>query len=799
MARQKLPIFCCLLLCWGAQLGVAKDFAAAGANNFLPLSNKSDAPTLPWIQRGNAYVQVYEVPLALANQCVPSEFKVVETKAGSGVTSGSLYIVKYDNRSSIEYSELIFICATVEYQGQKGNWVSSIYVDNKIAQQAGIDVWGLPKKLATFEWDRPSSGVEHVVVTGQAAGVKVLEASFHDRSITIPFMHQTIHTFGLLAKGTILLSDTEQKYGVKMFLKNNVYNVSSQSPLHKYMAGSKGTTKVEMSDGWFNMSVPRKILSSGSTGENASRASGYFKTTPSVPPGQLKVQGTIPQWLKGSLIRNSPGQYEDGEDQVRHWNDGWAQLHRWHIDGGTNTASHESKMLNTTSLHKANVLKKYTQAGYGTPANPGQRPHKEPKAESAAEKPATSDSTLVGGILDKYAVNPMVNVWKFDNKYMATTDQNLFIEFDPNTLATKGGINHAWDPEDPITKKGLLGIGTAHGRYDRFTKEHYWLEIDMSMPLRKAKYNVWTYQETNFTGEGPLPARKILGSITDANTSFVHSFGLTKNYLILIQCPMHYHFLDFVTAKQVTDAISWDKNLATKFHIMDRHTGALVRTVDSADGAWFVYHVLNAYEEGDGDDANIVIDFSKYHNDSLITYGMYLENLVDRPKQYVPTFEQARLTRCSISLTKGAPECHIVVDKTFEMATFNWVNYHMVKPRYSWGASFVDPNTPWHDGSSDFIDQLIKVDSEKSAIVAEWHAPNTYICEPLFVPHPEPKSEDDGALIFVAYDATRDKSVLMILDGATMKEIARADMNGKLAANFHGKFCPAGETYCIGL
>ena len=47
----------------------------------------------------------------------------------------------------------------------------------------------------------------------------------------------------------------------------------------------------------------------------------------------MKVQGYIPKWLSGALIRNSPGQYENGNDQRRHWNDGWAQVHRWEVNG----------------------------------------------------------------------------------------------------------------------------------------------------------------------------------------------------------------------------------------------------------------------------------------------------------------------------------------------------------------------------------------------------------------------------------------------------------------------------------
>ena len=37
-------------------------------------------PSPPWVQKGNAYVQVFDVPLSVAKECVPSDFNIVETK-----------------------------------------------------------------------------------------------------------------------------------------------------------------------------------------------------------------------------------------------------------------------------------------------------------------------------------------------------------------------------------------------------------------------------------------------------------------------------------------------------------------------------------------------------------------------------------------------------------------------------------------------------------------------------------------------------------------------------------------------
>ena len=566
-----------------------------------------------------------------------------------------------------------------------------------------------------------------------------------------------------------------------------------------------------------------------------SQAHRMFVTTPEAPLQKLQVIGEFPTWLRGTLIRNSPGGYANGKDEMRHWNDGWAQLHQWEIDGAKGTVTHMSRFMNTSSYRKADEKNAITQTGYGTPSNPGPRPHptnptaaldvdsklsaENAEAESdGLRKPAAGENGLPDiWPFNKFALNPMVNVWKFDSKFMATTDENIFFEFDPDTLETIGDVNGGWSPDDPITKKGEWGIGVAHGRYDRAKGQHFWVEIDLAgfpaPPSRRrdlgalaassskpAKYNVWTYQETGFNGTGPLPDRRILGVVEDADTSFVHSFGLTENYIIIIQCPLHYtkSIWQFIFAKEVIDTMSWNASMPTKFHIMHRETGEIVRTFEGSE-AFFVYHVLNAFEDEKGD---IHISFSRHNDSSLITKGMYLENVVDQPEKYVPTYAQARLASCVIPLSSAAAgelECDILVDKTFEMGTFNFADYHMKPARYAWGASFVDANMPGTNGTSDFIDEIIKVDMAEKRVEASWKAPGVFVCEPLFYPRPNAVLEDDGALVFVGYNSSADHSFLIALNGTSMEELARANMPGRLAANFHGKLCPADEDFCIGL
>ena len=48
----------------------------------------------------------------------------------------------------------------------------------------------------------------------------------------------------------------------------------------------------------------------------------------------LPVEGALPLWLGGSLIRTGPAKFEVGHQSYRHWFDGLAMLHCFAIRGG---------------------------------------------------------------------------------------------------------------------------------------------------------------------------------------------------------------------------------------------------------------------------------------------------------------------------------------------------------------------------------------------------------------------------------------------------------------------------------
>lgn len=80
-------------------------------------------------------------------------------------------------------------------------------------------------------------------------------------------------------------------------------------------------------------------------------ARGFVTLDQEITRDQLPVQGRIPAWLAGSLLRNGPAQYEVGQRPLRHWFDGLAMLHRFTFTQGQ--VSYANKFVHSPAYQKA--------------------------------------------------------------------------------------------------------------------------------------------------------------------------------------------------------------------------------------------------------------------------------------------------------------------------------------------------------------------------------------------------------------------------------------------------------------
>ncbi|MEL6607165.1 MAG: carotenoid oxygenase family protein, partial [Bacteroidota bacterium] len=78
----------------------------------------------------------------------------------------------------------------------------------------------------------------------------------------------------------------------------------------------------------------------------------------------VEVDGNLPDWLSGTLIRTAPSRFEVGDDAYNHWFDGLCMLHRFSFEG--QSVSYACKFLDS-GTYRASMQKDRIVCGeFGT-------------------------------------------------------------------------------------------------------------------------------------------------------------------------------------------------------------------------------------------------------------------------------------------------------------------------------------------------------------------------------------------------------------------------------------------------
>jgi carotenoid cleavage dioxygenase-like enzyme len=221
--------------------------------------------------------------------------------------------------------------------------------------------------------------------------------------------------------------------------------------------------------------------------------------------------------------------------------------------------------------------------------------------------------------------------------------------------------------------------------------------------------------------------------------------------------------------KPFIDNYRWKPGRGTRFHVIDKDTGARAGRFETA--AFFAFHHVNAFDDGDA----IVLDICAY-DDAAIVNDFRLERLRAgaRPNLARPEFRRYRLVP-----GRTAAEPETVCAAPLELPRIA-PGRDAGAYRYAYGVASAD------DGS-DFLNRLVKIDL-RARSVAQWSAPGANPGEPVFVARPGGSDEDDGVLLSVVLDTNAAASYVLVLDARTLEEHARALLPHHVPFGFHGIF-----------
>src|SRR3954467_6381849 len=90
----------------------------------------------------------------------------------------------------------------------------------------------------------------------------------------------------------------------------------------------------------------------------ATRATGFETPDEGVSRDRLPLQGRVPEWLSGTLVRVTPALLDVGGAPMRHWFDGLAMLNAFRVQDGN--VSYGSRFLDTDTNRRARAGESFT-------------------------------------------------------------------------------------------------------------------------------------------------------------------------------------------------------------------------------------------------------------------------------------------------------------------------------------------------------------------------------------------------------------------------------------------------------
>jgi carotenoid cleavage dioxygenase-like enzyme len=351
----------------------------------------------------------------------------------------------------------------------------------------------------------------------------------------------------------------------------------------------------------------------------------------------------------------------------------------------------------------------------------------------------------------RFKVTGNTNTVFHAKRLLALVESSLPTELDARTLETTGLYDFGGR---------LAGAMTAHPKLDPVNGEMLFFGYSPFPPY--LQYHV-------VDASGAIVHSE---PIDIAWPSMIHDFAVTEHHAIFLLCPVVF---DFEKLAKNGSIFSWEPERGTRIGVMPRRG-------TSADVQWFetdpcyVFHPMNAYEDGD----EVVLDVHRYGRLQFMSPSSARDpNWRDE--------QIARLHRWRLDLVRGGVRSEPLDDHEGE---FPRVDERLVGRKHRFGY-FASTGPEGNPSFQPEFTSIAKIDLERgSRVEVRAHGAGNGCGEPVFVPRRPDAAEDDGWVLYLAYDRERNASELVVVDAREFggEPVARVRMPHRVPYGFHGNW-----------
>lgn len=447
----------------------------------------------------------------------------------------------------------------------------------------------------------------------------------------------------------------------------------------------------------------------------------------------LKVEGKIPKWLSGSFISNGPAQFEVGSKAFNHWFDGFAMLKKFNFHEGR--VDFQNRFLASQQYLQSNARQKLYTNEFATYAEDN--------------KLRRFISAITNLIHPKPYDNCNINTMLHAQHLLAMTEASNLLEVNLEDLGTVGDFHY----DDELKSQ----LSTAHPHWDSARQEMINVDIEIG---KENSYQVYRIASNS-------TKRELIARYVSDRLFYMHSFGLSENYIILFKTPMVVNKFKLIFNFPFNETLYWEEKAQSAFVLINRRNGK-IQEIETEP--FLVFHSANTFEQGN----EMVLDLI-CHTPSLNYSNEYLLNL----RSEYPKLNSGTLTRYRLDLKNKRSRAEVLSD---EFQEFPRINY-----RAKNGKTYQYIYSNALKGQARFLNSVQKT-ALPSTKTLYWQEENSYCGEPVFVEEPGAVDEDQGLLLSMIYNDARKVSGLIVLDAKTLESRAEIHLPIYLPFGLHGNF-----------
>ena len=457
----------------------------------------------------------------------------------------------------------------------------------------------------------------------------------------------------------------------------------------------------------------------------------------------LQVSGKIPDDLEGVYLRNGTNlQFEQTNGRYHMFN-GAGMLHQLQIAAGK--ASYSNTYIKTPRYEIEDAMGQDQYLHFGDLAGGGK---------------AGLVRMAVAALRQRLGVLPALEALESGSSTTAVQYhhgklyclQETGYPFALNTRVEDGHLildgEGRWDTFD-----GKLDSPyTAHPKIDPATGD--WYTFSTQFSSGRLYHSVLR--------QGKLEQHSVIDQQKPA-LAFLHDYYLTDHYLVFPDLSLRFNPKDMFGPEKSPMVFDADYKMRWGVIKRDHQPGDPVRwfTTDQPGHLW---HVVNGWEETRDDGGTDIVLFAP-------VFRSYPSNLpIHNPQEPHAKFNKWRLNLDSGQVT----EDRVLLDHFYERPSFNTA-YIGRQNRYAY---LLD-----EEKEGMMARGVLKYDMVDEREIAYFDYGEFYGGEALFVPRTNASSEDDGYLLELLMMA--DRAELLIIDAATMQEMARLHLPQRVPFGVH--------------